>query len=99
MKYSMRGFEMIFQQGYNYQKAGVEVLELVPAEQIQLGLFDKQPTEKDHKLMKSIDGANKTFGKDIVRFGVQDYGRNWHLKQGNLSPSYTTRLDHIPKAI
>jgi len=98
MKHSMRGLEMIFQMGYNYQKAGVMVLDLVPEQQIQLGLFESAPKEKEKKLMESIDKVNRAFGKDAVRFGVQGYGTKWHLKQGNLSPSYTTRLDHIPKA-
>ena len=98
MKYSMRGLELIFQPGYNYQKAGVMVLDLVPANEIQLALFDEQNRERDKKLMESLDDVNKIFGKDIVRFGVHDYGTNWKLKQGNLSPSYTTRLDQLPKA-
>jgi DNA polymerase V len=97
MKYSMRGFEMIFQPGYNYQKAGVMVLDLVPAHEVQLGLFDKENRERDQKLMTSVDQVNRSFGRDLVRFGVQDFGTNWKLKQGNLSPCYTTRLDDIPK--
>jgi DNA polymerase V len=96
MKYSMRGLEMIFQPGYHYQKAGVMVLDLVPASEIQLGLFDKENRGRDQKLMDSLDKVNKAFGKDRVRFGVQSYGTSWKLKQGNLSPCYTTRLDQIP---
>ena len=98
MKYSMRGLEMIFQPGYLYQKAGVMVLDLVPAEQVQLALFDRQDRERDAKLMARIDEVNTAFGRDTVRFGVQDYGKEWKLKQTNLSPQYTTRLAHIPKA-
>ena len=98
MKYSMRGLEMIFQPGYLYQKAGVMVLDLVPAEQVQLALFDRQDRERDAKLMARIDEVNTAFGRDTVRFGVQDYGQEWKLKQTNLSPQYTTRLAHIPKA-
>jgi DNA polymerase V len=99
MKYSMRGLDMIFQPGYNYQKAGVIVLDLIPDKQVQLGLFDIQNRTRDKKLMDSVDKVNKVFGKDSVRYAVQDYGKNWYLKQSNLSPQYTTRLDHIPKAI
>jgi DNA polymerase V len=98
MKYSMRALDMIFQPGYNYQKAGVIVLDLVPDKQVQLGLFDSQNRTRDKKLMESMDKVNRVFGKDSVRYAVQDYGKNWYLKQSNLSPQYTTRLDHIPKA-
>lgn len=99
MKYSMRALDMIFQQGYNYQKAGVIILDLIPDKQVQLGLFDDKNRLKDKKLMESVDKVNRVFGKDSVRYGVQGYGKNWHLKQGNLSPQYTTNLDHIPKAV
>jgi DNA polymerase V len=99
MKHSMSGFDMIFQAGYKYQKAGVMVLDLIPQQQIQLGIFDKPPGEKDEKLMESVDKVNSAFGKDIVRFGVQDYGTNWHLKQAHVSLQYTTKLDHLPKAM
>lgn len=99
MKYSMRALDMIFRQGYNYQKAGVIVLDLVPEQQIQLGLFDRQNRKRNKNLMDSVDKVNSVFGKDAVRYGVQDYGKRWHLKQGNLSPQYTTNLDHIPKAV
>jgi DNA polymerase V len=99
MRYSMKALDMIFQPGYNYQKAGVIVLDLIPHKQVQLGLFDNQDRTRDKNLMASVDTVNKVFGKDSVRYAVQDYGKNWYLKQANLSPQYTTRLDHIPKAI
>jgi len=98
IRYAMKGLELIFQAGYKYQKAGVVVKDLVPETVIQLGIFEEKPPEKDKRLMDCLDQVNKTFGKDTVRFGVQGYGKAWHLKQGNLSPQYTTNLNHIPKA-
>lgn len=98
MRYSMSGLDMIFQPGYNYQKAGVMVLDLVPATQVQLGLFETQNWAKEKELMATLDEVNKYFGRDMVRFGVQAYGTAWNLRQENLSPKYTTRLDQIPKA-
>lgn len=99
MKYAMKALDMLFKKGYNYQKAGVIALDLIPEQQLQLGLFDTQNRERDKQLMDSVDKLNKVFGRDSVRFGVQDYGKRWHLKQGNLSPQYTTNLEHIPKAV
>jgi DNA polymerase V len=98
MKYAMKGLELIFQPGYLYQKAGVIVMDLVPSKDIQMGLFDTENREKNLQLMQSIDKVNKAFGRDMVRFGVQDYGTRWKLKQENLSPCYTTRFDQLPKA-
>ena len=94
----MSGLNMIYQPGYNYQKAGIMVLDLVPASRLQLSLFDKENRQRDDQLMKTLDKVNKEFGKDMVRYAVQDYGTRWKLRQENLSPSYTTRLNEIPKA-
>jgi DNA polymerase V len=95
IKYAMKGLELIFEPGYNYQKAGVIVLDLIPETQIQLGLFDKRDRQKEKQLMMALDKTNKAFGKDIVRYGVHDYGNEWALKRDHLSKSYTTRLDQL----
>jgi DNA polymerase V len=95
MKYAMKALDMIFREGYNYQKAGVMVLDLVPQKEVQLGLFETQNADRDKKLMEKVDELNKVYGKDVVRFGVQDYGQNWKLKQGNLSAAFTTRLHQV----
>jgi len=95
IKFAMHALKMIFQRGHNYMKAGVMVLDLVPQDNIQLGLFDTRDRQKDNRLMKQLDSTNKSFGKNIVRYGTQGYGRNWQLRQAHLSPCYTTRLDHI----
>jgi DNA polymerase V len=99
MRYSMSGLNMIFRPGYNYQKAGVMMLDLICASEIQLGLFDKQDRRRDKQIMKTLDEVNRSFGKDVVRYGVHAYGNKWKLRQNNLSPCYTTRLDQLPKAM
>lgn len=95
VKIAMIGLKMIYRAGYNYQKCGVMVLDLVPQTTIQLGLFDTRDREKDRKLMKSMDATNKTFGKDIVRYASHGYGKQWALRHAHISPCYTTRIDQI----
>jgi DNA polymerase V len=97
VKFAMRALTMIYKPGYNYMKGGIMVLDLVPETTLQLGLFDTRDREKDKRLMNSLDRTNKAFGKDIVRYGVQSYGKKWHLRRMNLSQCYTTRLDQIMK--
>lgn len=99
MRYSMSGLNMIFRPGYNYQKAGVMMLDLISGGEIQLGLFDTQNRRRDKQLMQTLDEVNKSFGKDVVRYGVHAYGNKWKLRQNNLSPCYTTKLDQLPKAM
>jgi DNA polymerase V len=98
MRFSMNALDMIFQPGYNYQKTGVMVLDLVPQEQVQLNLFEGTDRVKEQQLMKTMDAVNKSFGQDRVRYATQDYGSKWKLRQRRLSPGFTTRLDQIPKA-
>lgn len=95
IKFAMKALSLVYKPGYNYQKCGVMVLDLVPEQTIQLGLFDKRDREKDEKLMKALDKANKALGKDMVRYGSHGYGQHWKLKASKLSPCYTTRLDQI----
>jgi len=97
IKFTMRALAMIFQPGYNYQKAGVMVLDLVSQDTIQLSLFDQRDRSRERKLMTAIDKTNNTFGKDIVRYGTHDYGKKWHLRRLHLSNCYTTRLDQVMK--
>jgi DNA polymerase V len=97
IKYAGKALRLIFRPGYNYLKAGVMALNIVPQEQIQLGLFDKRDRAKDHRLMKALDKSNSAFGKDIVRYGTHDYGTKWKLRAEKLSPCYTTRIDHLMK--
>ena len=99
MKYAMQGLDLIFRPGYLYQKAAVIVMDLVPEAEVQLEMFGDGPTDKEKKLMESVDGVNRSFGRDVVRFGTQAYGNAWHLKQNNISQRYTTRLDELPKAM
>lgn len=98
MKYAMKGLEMVYKYGYLYQKAGVMVLDLEEEKSIQMGIFDTQQRSRDQLLMQKIDEVNKVFGKDMVRFGVHDYGNTWKLKQETHSPCYSTRIQDIPRA-
>lgn len=95
IKFALWGLKKIFKPGYKYQRGGVMVLDLVPQQHIQLGLFDTKDRQKDHRLSKALDSANQLFGKDVVRFGTQSYGKKWHLKAAQLSPKYTTQMSQI----
>jgi DNA polymerase V len=45
--------------------------------------------------MTTIDRLNKSIGQTKVKFGSQDLGRTWKMKQEKLSPRYTTKLSEI----
>jgi len=94
LKYTMKALDIIYLPGYKYNKTGVMVMDLIPAEQLQLNLFDNQG-EKGQSVMKAVDGINKLFGEEVVRTATQTFNRKWKLKQNHLSQRYTTRLNEL----
>jgi DNA polymerase V len=95
IKYALQGLDVIFKEGFNYKKAGIMLLDLVPESQIQIGIFDTVNRERDKQLMSAFDKINSAFGKDLVRFAVQGYQRKWKLRQERLSPCYTTNINQV----
>ncbi len=92
---ALKGLDLIFKPGYNFKKAGVMLLELVPDEQVQLNFFEPTNRSNDEAIMKVYDHINTKYGRDMVRYAVQGYNRKWKLKQQKLSPSYTTDIRQV----
>lgn len=90
--YALEGLKSIFMPGYQYKKAGVIITEIVTS--AQLGLFDTVDREKREKLMQAIDKVNGEH-KHLVKLAVQGNGRDWKLKQEQLSKRYTTDINEV----
>ncbi len=95
IRFALKGLDMIYKPGYNLKKAGVIVMDIVPEAEVQQSLFDQADRKKDARLMKTLDKVNTRFGKDLVRFAIQGYARQWRLKQERLSPCYTTDINQV----
>ncbi|HLP37751.1 Y-family DNA polymerase [Lacibacter sp.] len=95
IRHALKGLDIIYKPGYNFKKAGVIVMDIVPETEVQQSLFDKTDRKKEAGLMKILDKVNTRFGKDLVRFAIQGYARQWRLKQESLSPCYTTNIDQV----
>ncbi len=93
VKTALTGLSMIYKEGYQYKKAGIIASKLTPAKQKQFKLFSEE-NPKHEQLMKVVDQLNfRENGK--VKFGGQDLGRTWKIKQERLSNRYSTRLDEL----
>ena len=90
--YALSGLKNIFIEGYQYKKAGVIITEI--SEGAQLGLFDSIDREKRDKLMQAVDKINGEYNNHI-QLAVQGIGREWKLKQEQLSQRYTTDMNEI----
>jgi len=90
---ALTGLSMIYKEGYQYKKAGIIAMKLTPASQRQFKLFNEEDP-KHEQLMEVVDQLNfRVNGK--VKFGGQDLGRTWKIKQERLSNRFSTRLDEI----
>lgn len=90
--YALEGLRNIFMQGYQYKKAGVIITEIVTS--AQMGLFDTVDRDKRERLMRAIDKVNGEH-RQLIKLAVQGTGREWKLKQEQLSQRYTTDMNEI----
>ena len=90
---AQKALKSIYKEGIHYKKAGVIVSGLTPANNQQLKFFGGE-NPKHVALMNVIDKTNKKVGQKI-KFGQNDLGRKWKMRQEKLSPCYTTRLSDI----
>ena len=89
----------IYKSGFKYQKAGVMLSNIVPAEGQQTDLFGfKQSVSKSDKLMCVMDEINRKMGKQKIRLASQGYKQPWAMKQEMKSQSFTTKWDEILSA-
>lgn len=91
VKYAAIGLDKLYRPEYQYKKAGVIVMELSPANQEQLSMFSKK-NPKHSDLMQHIDQLNQTVGRHKVKFGSQDLGRVWKMRQEHLSQRFSTTI-------
>jgi DNA polymerase V len=85
----------IYREGYRYKKTGILLQDLVPDNQVQLNLLSSPHIDRDMKLMKTLDSLRDRFGHKSVRYGVQGFKEEWALRQENVSPCYTTRIEEL----
>ena len=69
-------------------------MDFAPEDEQQRTLFEN--SNPRHKaLMSAVDKLNQVYGQQKVRLAIQDQKRVWKMKQGKLSPRYTTKIDEI----
>lgn len=84
----------LFREGYRYKKAGVTLLHLSTANEVQTQLFDTIDRNKHRSLMEAIDGVNSRHGRSTIKLAAQGEG-DTQSSRDHLSPRYTTSWDDI----
>lgn len=80
----------LWRDGYRYKKAGVELLELVPAASAQGDLWSKPDNVRSRTLMSAVDRLNVENGRSTVRFAASGVQQGWKLRSEQRSARYTT---------
>ena len=96
ISYAIKGFEIIFREGYQYMKCGVTANDLVPEECIQTSLFEDELITKRKELMSIMDNVNG-ISKGIVKMASQGVEKNHKPKANFLSGKFTTQLSQVIK--
>jgi len=89
------GLSKIYKHGYRYKKAGIMLLDLIPASLEQANLFVNIHHHPGDHLMSILDQINDDHGPDTLFFGAQGVTREWKMRCGSRSPRYTTRWDEL----
>ena len=96
------GMRRIYEPGYRMAKAGVMLLDLVPAGVLQGELdLDGEDLRDRTNLMAALDALNGRYGKGTVHSastGGTHKAKDWAMKQERRTPHYTTRWEDVPIA-
>lgn len=95
LRYAQSTLRSIFAYGYNYQKVGLIMTDLVPADYRQKGVFVDGPDERLIQLAGVVDKLNQRYGQNKIRLASQLYNPDWPMQRQFLSPCYTTRWKDI----
>ena len=91
----------IYRPNYRYHRAGVTLYDFMPADQLQVDLFDRVRTkahDSSRARMEAIDAINNRFGRGRIHFASEDLSARWEPKHQLRSPHYVSRWDELPVA-
>lgn len=86
----------IYRKGYRYQKAGVMLVDISPADQLQLGLFETGDSAQSQALMQCVDQLNRRYGRGAVFFASEGTRQSWAMKRERMTQAYTTKWSEVP---
>ena len=90
--------KQIYKEGIYYQKAGVMLLELVPAQGQQTDLFSISAYDtKASNLMTTLDSINNKYSKGTIKLASEGTEKAWVMRRSFKSPNYTGDWAELPR--
>jgi DNA polymerase V len=96
---------VIYRPGFEYAKAGVMLLDLQPANRLQMSLdlstsaHSQQPDNRT-RLMQTMDRINQRYGRGtlgLASAGLGGANRIWTMKQAHKTQAYTTDWNDLKR--
>ena len=87
VKTALSALEIIFKNGYRYQKAGV-LLTGLSNDDDKKNLFSSEKDEKINSLMRSIDNTNYRYGRSAISLASAGVQKRWNMKR-----EHSSRID------
>lgn len=102
VKAASNGISSIYRPGFQLIKAGVMLLDILPATAKQGELdFGGAEIPDKNAVMAAMDALNERFGRGticVASTGIARSQRIWTMKQDRLTPQYTTKWMDLPIA-
>ena len=95
VKTALTALEIIFKNGYRYQKEGVLLSGLSEATNNK-NLFSSEKDEKINSLMKSIDNTNYRYGRSTLSLASAGVHKRWNMKREYSSKIDTADFHYLP---
>lgn len=94
---AIKSLRKIYREGYEYNKCGVILLDLVPENEYQVDMFfEEELNNKRNKVMKTVDKLNDIYGKNTLGFASSfSKDKKWVMHREYLSNEYTTNWDQL----
>lgn len=99
-QYAKKGLKKIYRKGFEYQKTGITLLDLMPATMAQGDLFQNaQITQKSSQLMQIVDAINARMGRNTIVTAAQGFVQPTAMRHDYCSNRYTTCWDELAKVV
>lgn len=96
---ALGGLRQIYRSGYDYQKAGVMLTEIIAATARPRTLFeDIAAQRRSATLMATLDHINRRMGGGTMHLLGEGIRKSWSVRRENMSQRYTTEWNDLAVA-
>lgn len=91
--------EEIYRPNFNYKKAGIILLDLLPNSHLQESILvevDEAKRVQRNKVEAAMRSINSKLGRNSIFYSILGTRRDWSMRCSKRSPSYTTNIAEIP---